>query len=64
MKENLELAVFLFFVVLAVAWSPEAGWVVSVADAGEIDYQRDEIPDAAAAEAQARAQDLQVSQQQ
>ncbi len=43
-------------VVLAVAWSPEAGWVVSVADAGEIDYQRDEIPDAAAAEAQARAQ--------
>lgn len=42
-------------VVLAVAWSPESGWVVSVADAGEIDYQRDEIPDAATAEAEAQA---------
>ena len=41
-------------IVLAVSWSPEAGWVVSVADAGVIDYQRNEIVDPAA-EAAAQA---------
>lgn len=34
-------------VVLAVAWSPEAGWVVSVADAGQIESQSNEIVDPA-----------------
>lgn len=42
-------------VVLAVSWSPDAGWVVSVADAGEIDYQRNEIVDPAAEAAAAEA---------
>lgn len=45
---------------LAVAWSNDKGWLVTVANAGEIDYQKNEIidPNAAVTPADTSPQDL------